>query len=144
MDWSNYECDGQMTLDDFVKVKAPESETVQKITRKQKPLKYYMSLSAYYTKCPYCKAENQEELLGLADEQFPEPHTQEIYRCKRCKHEMNGIVEIKSKDYRDCEALGLKGCVTKDDKGRWAEVHFDAKGNRYLTYGGDHEEKQQA
>jgi len=133
MDWSNYECDGQMTLDDFVKVKSPEPETVQKITRKQKPLKYYMSLSAYYTKCPYCSAENSEKQVS-----------DDVYECMRCHERMIGVNEIKSKEYREVEALGLSGAVTKDDKGRWAEVHFDGKGNRYLSYGGEHEKKQQA
>ena len=128
-----YECEGQMSISDFLKEKDPE--TAKKIEKKPncKPLKMFMSLSAYYTKCPYCGAENSEEPIGIRN------HYR--FRCLKCGAQMVGVAEIKSKEYREVEALGLNGCVTKDDQGRWAEVHYDGKGNRYLTYGSQEGEK---
>lgn len=128
-----YECEGQMSISDFLKEKDPE--TAKKIEKKPKckPLKMYMSLSACFTQCPYYGAENSEELIGIRN------HYR--FRCLKCGAQMVGVAEIKSKEYREVEALGLSGCVTKDDKGRWAEVHYDGKGNRYLTYGSQEGEK---
>lgn len=123
MNWENYECDGQMTIDEYLGVN--KTDPAAKKQSKSKPLKYHMSLTAYYTKCPYCGAENSEKQIS-----------DDMYECKNCHSQMIGVTEIKSKDYKEVERLGLKGLIGKDDKGRWAEVHYDAKGNRYLTYGG--------
>ena len=86
---------GQMTLD---------------ACKNKKRLIYSISLTCRKTICPYCKADNPED----------QPNAQ-YGVCPFCKNEYNeSDLEIKkSKDYEECERLGLKGAVYKDEKGIW-------------------------
>ena len=88
-----------------------------------KALIYHKSLSRHYTQCPYCRYENPDssygrELSGL-------PYAKEpIDTCPACgnKYDMENVVEKKTKDVIECEALGLKGVVTKNEKGKWIQA----------------------
>ena len=83
---------------------------------KRKPLIYHMGLSAYYYKCPYCKAENSEQ------------SSPEGTYCGVCGKYFDGVIEKKSKELIECEKqLGAGGgAVYKDDKGNW---HYSDLGN---------------
>lgn len=74
-----------------------------------KSIIWHYSLSAIYTECPYCHAQNSEN-----------EHTGE---CRCCHNIMSfdNPVEKKSKDFIECEQLGLSGPVYKDEKGKWCE-----------------------
>ena len=76
----------------------------------KKRLIYSKSLTCYKTVCPYCKADNPDQLK------------QNI--CFYCGKEFDpDNLEIKkSKDLEECEALGLKGAVRKNSKGKWEEA----------------------
>lgn len=87
-----------------------------------KPLIYKMSLSCYKTICPYCKYENPDsdfrKISGL-------PYANErkdICPCCGKQYDMDNIKVTKSKDYEEVEALGLKGAVTKNEKGAWIQA----------------------
>ena len=85
-----------------------------------KALIYHKSLSRSYTQCPYCKYENPDssymrEYSGL-------PYAKEpLDICPACgeQYDMQNFTEKKSKDVVECEALGLKGAVTRNEKGKW-------------------------
>lgn len=98
----NYVCEGQIELVDYL-------ESIKQDDYKRKPLEYHMGLSAYYYKCPYCKAENSEA------------YDSDGCYCKCCNKYFDGVIEKKSKDLIECEnQLGLGGgAVYKDDKGKW-------------------------
>lgn len=75
----------------------------------RKPIIWHYSLTAIYTECPYCHSHNSEnERTG---------------ECKVCHNfmEMGNPVKKKSRDVIECEKLGLKGAVYKDEKGNWCE-----------------------
>lgn len=76
----------------------------------KKPLIWHISLTAVYTECPYCKSVNSDDTYRQS--------------CTRCGGEFDTTREIekKSKDVIECERLGLKGAVRKDEKGNWIEV----------------------
>lgn len=75
----------------------------------KKPLIYSKSLSCYKTICPYCKYDNPDRDGNV---------------CPNCFKEFDAenVKVIKSKDFAECETLGLKGAVAKDNKGKWYEV----------------------
>ena len=117
-DLEGYECDGQTDIFDFIdsterpdQIKQPETENY-----KRKPLIYHMGLSAYYYKCPYCKAENSEQ------------SSPEGTYCGVCGKYFDGVIEKKSKELIECEKqLGAGGgAVYKDDEGNW---HYSDLGN---------------
>lgn len=70
---------------------------------------WHYSLTAVYTECPYCHAHNSED--------------SRTGECKNCHNIMDLENEVvkKSKDVIECEKLGLKGPVHKNDKGQWEE-----------------------
>lgn len=76
-----------------------------------KPLHYYMSLTWFHTRCPYCGTDNPEN--GIAGN-----------ICKYCnkKFDAENMILHKSKDYIECEKLGLHGAVRKNIKNEWEEV----------------------
>ena len=76
----------------------------------KKPIVWHMSLTAIYTTCPYCKAENSnDKYTGL---------------CEECgqQADMDHEVVKMSPDYKWCEDHGLHGPVRKNAKGEWEEV----------------------
>lgn len=77
---------------------------------KKKKLIYSRSLSCYKFVCPYCKADN--------------PNKTRRNFCDYCGKEFDDVnLEVKtSKDLAECEALGLKGAVRKDEKGKWVQA----------------------
>ena len=77
---------------------------------KIKPLIYSLSLTCYKHICPYCKCENTWE---------PPSNI-----CTSCGKEFDteNIKEVKTKDYSECEKLGLSGPVRKNSKGKWEEL----------------------
>ena len=91
---------------------------------KKKPLIYSKSLSWYRTICPYCKMDNPDsedyrsELYSRENVGLP------LEVCPNCRnvYDMENMVIKKSKDYAECEALGLKGAVAKNEKGVWIQV----------------------
>ena len=77
---------------------------------KRKRLIYSKSLVCYKTICPYCRMDN--------------PDKESADTCYYCgeKFDADNLDIRKSKDYAECEALGLKGAVRKNAKGKWEEV----------------------
>lgn len=78
---------------------------------KKKKLIYSRSLTCYKLICPYCKAEN--------------PNKKQRNVCDYCGGVFDDVnLDIRtSKDLTECEALGLKGAVRKNEKGQWEEVN---------------------
>ena len=96
----------QMTIDDFLKNQLIEPKRLKK-------LKYYITLTAAYTKCPYCGAENPEE------EQYRHfPYGEldiPLNYCYSCntRYDMD-VVTIKSQSIKALEWYGEKmGICTK-------------------------------
>ena len=83
----------------------------------RKGLIYYKSLTCYKTICPYCKADNPDVLRDDT--------------CFYCGREFDPInLTVKrSKDLEEVEALGLKGAVRKNSKGKWEEVNYERGGH---------------
>ena len=77
---------------------------------KKKRLIYSRSLTCYKTVCPYCKVDNPDR----------EKHDT-CYYCSGVFDDVNLDIRT-SKDLAECEALGLKGAVKKDEKGRWVKA----------------------
>ena len=77
---------------------------------KKKRLIYSRSLTCYKTVCPYCKVDN--------------PDREKRDTCYHCGDVFDDVnLDIRtSKDLAECEALGLKGAVKKDEKGRWVKA----------------------
>ncbi len=107
----------QMTLDDF---------GIQ--TQKIKPLIYSLSLTWHRTICPYCKMDNpdaEENHQRARGQNLRLPHWDTpLDICPNCgnRYDRDHKEVRMSKDYAECERLGLKGAVAKDEKGRWYEV----------------------
>ena len=94
----------QITLDNFIG---------GAVNYKIKPLIYSMSLTCYKFVCPYCKCDNTYE-----------PPSNKCTECGKI-FDADNVKEVKSKDYIECEKLGLSGAVRKNDKGKWEEVITD-------------------
>lgn len=77
---------------------------------KKKRLIYSRSLTWYRTICPYCKVDNPDR----------EKHDT-CYSCGGVFDNVNLDIRT-SKDLAECEALGLKGAVRKDEKGKWVQA----------------------
>ena len=110
----------QMTLADFAVMK-PKNE---------KRLILSLSLTCHKTICPYCKMDNPDcgayhrgctgENLGLKFWDSP------LDICPRCgkRYDREDPEVRMSRDYAECERLGLRGAVTKDENGKWIEAKF--------------------
>ena len=91
---------------------------------KKKPLIYSKSLTCYKTVCPYCGFDNPEDedkrnaLYSRENVGLP------LEVCPSCKnvYDMGNMVVKMTKDYAECEALGLKGAVKKNEKGKWVQA----------------------
>lgn len=123
----------QMSIFDFIE----DPEKPKKTKGDIKPIIDYRSLTWYKTMCPYCKFENPDD---------PEKHTQNYGRnyhldhwqtptdtCPACgkRYDLKDPKIVMSKDYAECEKLGLKGAVRKNEKGQWEESPL----NREMTKG---------
>lgn len=114
----------QMSIFDYIgEPKKPEM-TKEEI----KPIIESHSLTWHRTICPYCKFDNPDSMEN--HEKF---HAQNIHLqywqtpldiCPNCgkKYDRDHPKVIMSKDYAECEKLGLKGAVRKNEKGQWEEV----------------------
>lgn len=91
---------------------------------KIKRLIYRKSLNWYRTVCPYCGLDNPDDeykrsaLYSKANVGLP------LEVCPSCRnvYDMENVVIKMSKDYAECKALGLKGAVTKNEKGAWVQA----------------------
>ena len=117
--------DGQMSIFDFIggaeKPKVTKTESI-------KPLIDYRSLTWYKTMCPYCKFENPDSMENHTEFRGRNIHLQywqsPLDFCPNCgkKYDRDHPKIVMSKDYAECEKLGLKGAVRKNEKGEWEEV----------------------
>lgn len=90
----------QMTIDDFLTNQLIEP-------KKLKRLKYYISLTAAYTKCPYCGTENPDEEkyrhFPYKEKDIPPNYCY----CCRTRYDMD-VVTIKSAAIKALEWYGAK------------------------------------
>lgn len=117
--------DRQMSIFDFIggaeKPKVTKAESI-------KPLIDYRSLTWYKTMCPYCKFENPDSMENHTESRGRNIHLQywqsPLDFCPNCskKYDRDHPKIVMSKDYAECEKLGLKGAVRKNEKGEWEEV----------------------
>ena len=91
---------------------------------KIKPLIYRKSLSCYETICPYCKCINPEDTEKRSPLYLKENVGLPLEVCPSCGnvYDMENMVVKMTKDYAECQALGLKGAVAKNEKGKWVQV----------------------
>ena len=91
---------------------------------KKKPLIYSKSLTWYRTICPWCHLDNPEDKEKRSPLYSRENVGLPLDICPSCgnPYDMENMVIKKSKDYAECEALGLKGAVAKNEKGKWVQV----------------------
>lgn len=84
---------------------------------KIKPIIYRCSLTCRETVCPYCGITNPDVRRIGVDKPG------KINECKNCDmvYDIDHPIVRKSKDLLECEKLGLKGPVYKDEKGVWRE-----------------------
>lgn len=116
--------ENQMSIFDFMNNQENPEMTKEEI----KPLIDYRSLTWYKTMCPYCKFENPDSMenhsrnrgQNIRLEYWQSP----LDFCPNCgkKYDREHPVIKMSKDYAECEKLGLKGAVRKNEKGQWEEV----------------------
>ena len=114
----------QMSIFDFIENGQNGSRTKEEV----KPIIQNLSLTCHKTVCPYCKyenpdsAENHQKVRGqnMRLQYWATP----LDVCPNCgrKYDRDNPKVIMSKDYAECEKLGLKGCVRKNEKGQWEEV----------------------
>lgn len=74
---------------------------------------YHFSLTRIYCECPKCHNEN----IATYEDECPE-----CGQALTWEDEAIDKVAKKTKDYIECERLGLHGPVRKNDKGKWEEV----------------------
>lgn len=123
----------QMSIFDFI----PDPKKPEMTKEKIKPLIDYKSLTWYKTICPYCKFENPDSTENHTKFRGTNNHLQywqtPLDICPNCgKKYDRDHPEIKmTKDYEECEKLGLKGAVRKNEKGQWEESPI----NRMMTKG---------
>lgn len=91
---------------------------------KKKPLIYSKSLTWYKTVCPYCGFEGPEDKEKRSVLYSRENIGLPLEVCPNCRnvYDLENMVIKMSKDYAECEALGLKGAVKKDKKGKWVQA----------------------
>lgn len=129
---SNDRCDRQqatenvqMSIFDFI-----EGQEKPEMTKKEaiKPLIDSRSLTWYRTICPYCKFDNPDSMENherIRGENMRLKYWQSpLDICPNCgkRYDRDNPKVMMSKDYAECERLGLKGAVRKNEKGEWEEV----------------------
>lgn len=104
--------DKQLRLDDF---------GIQ--TEKIRPLIWSLSLTCHKTICPYCGMDNPDSEYQRKYSALPYSKSAlDICPCCGNRYDRDHPVTKMSKDYAECEKLGLKGAVRKNEKGQWEEV----------------------
>lgn len=103
------------------------SEYIPELQQKPKPLIWSLSLTWCHTICPYCKLDNPDSEYNRKYIFSKRNHpylSNDLSICPHCgkKYDTQNVQIKKSKDYAECEALGLKGAVQKNDKGQYEEV----------------------
>lgn len=104
------------------------SDFMPELQEKPKPLIESLSLTWCRTICPYCKMDNPDSEHNrkwvLGRRMYPYLGN-DLSICPQCgkKYDRENRKIIMSKDYAECEKLGLKGAVRKNEKGQWEEVH---------------------
>lgn len=91
---------------------------------KIKRLIYRKSLNWCRTVCPYCGFDNPEDEYKRSALYSRKNVGLPLEVCPSCRnvYDLNNMVVKMSKDYEECEALGLKGAVTKNEKGVWVQA----------------------
>lgn len=100
---------------------------------KIKPLIQSLSLTWHRTICPYCKMDNPDSAYN--HERFRGQNARlrfwdsPLDICPNCgkRYDRDNLDVRMSRDYAECEALGLKGCVRKNEKGKWEEVKIQGE-----------------
>lgn len=120
------EIEGQMSLFDTLQ---KHCKNIAKDCKEDiKPLIYSLSLTCHKTICPYCKYENPDSEMNhqraYATNRRLQFWATPLDVCPSCgrKYDRDNKKVIMSKDYAECEALGLKGAVRKNEKGQWEEA----------------------
>lgn len=107
-----------------------EPENGKKTKEEIKPLIESYSLTWHRTICPYCKFDNPDGMENHEKNHATNIHLQywqtPLDFCPNCgkKYDRDHPKIIMSKDYAECERLGLKGAVRKNAKGQWEEAKF--------------------
>jgi len=99
------------------------------IDYKIKPLIQSLSLTCHKTICPYCGMDNPnaddypDTTRRRRDYKVYPHYSLPMDYCPNCgkKFDTEKLETKMSKDYAECERLGLKGAVYKDEKGKWRE-----------------------
>lgn len=110
---------------DYVQMSLFDMEPPRKILR-GKPLIQSLSLTWCRTICPYCKLDNpdSENKRKWIFSKRTHPYlSNNLNICPQCGNEYDRDHPkiVMSRDYAECEKLGLKGAVYKDKKGVWHE-----------------------
>ena len=117
--------DGQIELSEMLEAEGLE-------TYKIKPLIYSLSLTCAKTICPYCKMEDPDAFEPTncfkrwnRYKDLPY-YDKPLDFCPSCgkRFDRENLDVRKSKEYKEVEALGLKGMVARDEKGNWYEVQL--------------------
>ena len=101
-----------------------EPENRKKTKEEIKPLIQSLSLTWHHTICPYCKFDNPDSMENHSKSRAQNIHLQywqsPLDFCPNCgkKYDREHPKVIMSKDYAECEKLGLKGAVRKNEKGQ--------------------------
>ena len=89
---------------------------------------WHISLTQSWYECPKCK--NTEGLCDSKIDRLRNYYSVLAESCPECGQTLTWDdeeiekVAKKSKDYKECEKLGLHGAVRKNEKGKWEEVVF--------------------
>lgn len=96
------------------------------IFQKPKAPIWHLSLTYAWCECPKCK--NQEGLCSRERDRCGGWYDIQADRCPKCgqpltwdEKEIEKVAK-KSRDYKECEELGLRGAVRKNKNGKWEEA----------------------
>ena len=115
----------QMSIFDFIGGQENRKKTKEEAI---KPLIDSRSLTWHRTICPYCKFDNPDAMENHQKSRAQSINLQywqtPLDFCPNCgkKYDREHPKIVMSKDYAECEKLGLKGAVRKNEKGQWEEV----------------------
>lgn len=124
--------DGQMSIFDFIEGQEKPEKTKEEAI---KPLIDSRSLTWHRTICPYCKFDNPDSMENHTKGRGQSFHLEfwqsPLDFCPNCgkKYDRYHPMIVMSKDYAECEKLGLKGAVRKNEKRQWEESPL----SRFMT-----------
>ena len=109
-------------MSEYVQMSLFDMEPPRKILR-GKPLIQSLSLTCHKTVCPYCKMDNPDSESNRGWIHSYPYKDEPLNICLQCGNEYDRDHPkiVMSRDYAECEKLGLKGAVYKDEKGVWHE-----------------------